>query len=134
MSMRPRTCPRPRPRAGFTLVELLVVMALIALLLSIAIPRYMNSVEKSREAVLRANLHLTRQMLDKYYEDHGRYPDSLAGLVDRRYLRSVPQDPVTGSSETWVIVVPEAPEQGGVQDIRSGAAGSALDGSAYGEW
>ncbi len=121
-------------RNGFTLVELLVVMAILALLLSIAVPRYINSVEKSREAVLRANLALTRQMLDKYFEDNGRYPDALDYLVRRQYLRAVPQDPITGSSATWVVVAPAEPAQGGVFDVHSGAPGNALDGSAYGEW
>lgn len=121
-------------RGGFTLVELLVVMALIALLLTIAVPRYFNSVEKSREAVLRANLSLTRQMLDKYYGDNGVYPEALEALVSRKYLRSLPVDPVTGSNTTWVIVPPDTPEKGRVFDIRSGAPGSALDGSEYKDW
>lgn len=125
---------RNHRQTAFTLVELLVVMAIIALLLTVAIPRYMNSVEKSREAVLRANLALTRQMLDKYFEDNGKYPDGLDSLVVKRYLRSIPQDPITGSSATWVIVAPAVAEQGGVSDVHSGAAGSALDGSAYGAW
>lgn len=94
----------------------------------------MNSVEKSREAVLRANLALTRQMLDKYFEDTGKYPDGLDNLVDRHYLRGVPQDPMTGSSASWVIIAPAAAEQGGVADVHSGAPGNALDGSAYGAW
>jgi general secretion pathway protein G len=123
-----------RAQAAFTLVELLVVMAIIALLLTIAVPRYMNSVEKSREAVLRANLALTRQMLDKFFEDNGKYPEGLDSLVDKHYLRAIPQDPVTGSSATWVIVAPALAEQGGVSDVRSGAPGNALDGSAYGAW
>lgn len=121
-------------RNGFTLVELLVVMAILALLLSIAVPRYMNSVEKSREAVLRANLALTRQMLDKYFEDNGRYPEALEYLVRQQYLRAVPQDPITGSSATWLVVAPAEPTEGGVFDVHSGAPGKALDGSAYGEW
>lgn len=125
---------RIRNHAGFTLVELLVVMAIIALLLSISAPRYINSVEKSREAVLRANLALTRQMLDKYFEDNGKYPDGLDALVDKHYLRAVPQDPITGSSATWVIVAPALADLGGVADVHSGAAGNALDGSAYGLW
>lgn len=94
----------------------------------------MNSVEKSREAVLRANLALTRQMLDKYFEDNGKYPDGLDGLVEKHYLRAVPQDPITGSSATWVIVAPALADLGGVADVHSGAAGNALDGSAYGVW
>lgn len=125
---------RAPAQAAFTLVELLVVMAIIALMLTIAVPRYMNSVEKSREAVLHANLALTRQMLDKYFEDNGKYPDALDSLVSKRYLRSLPQDPITGSSASWVIVAPASPESGGVFDVRSGAPGQALDGSAYGDW
>jgi general secretion pathway protein G len=125
---------RVRARAGFTLVELLVVMAIIASLLTIAVPRYLNSVEKSREAVLRANLALTRQMLDRYFEDKGKYPEGLDTLVSNRYLRSVPQDPITGSSASWVIVPPAVADNGGVADVRSGAPGNGLDGSAYGEW
>lgn len=123
-----------RGQAAFTLVELLVVMAIIASLLTIAVPRYLNSVEKSREAVLRANLALTRQMLDQYFEDNGKYPDGLDTLVSNKYLRSVPQDPITGSSASWVIVPPAAADNGGVADVRSGAPGNGLDGSAYGEW
>lgn len=125
---------RTAAQAAFTLIELLLVLIILALLLTIAIPRYFHSADKSREAVLRANLALTRQMLDKYYEDNGKYPDSLDKLVARRYIRAVPQDPITGSADTWVVVPPEPPEQGAVYDIHSGAAGKALDGSAFAEW
>ena len=121
-------------KSGFTLVELLVVMAVIALLLSIAVPRYFSSVEKSREAVLRENLSLTRQALDKYYGDNGKYPDNLDQLVSGKYLRSLPLDPVTDSNATWVIVAPEVPEKGGVFDVKSGAAGNARDGTEYKDW
>lgn len=120
--------------SGFTLVELLVVMAIIALLLSIAMPRYYNSVEKSREAVLRQNLSMTRQALDKYFGDNGKYPDTLEQLVSGKYLRSLPQDPITDSSSTWIIVPPEVAESGGIFDLRSGATGSARDGTEYREW
>jgi general secretion pathway protein G len=120
--------------SGFTLIELLVVMAIIALLLSMAMPRYFNSVEKSREAVLRENLARTRQALDKYYGDNGKYPDTLEQLVSRKYLRSLPLDPVTDSSATWIIVPPDTPEKGAIFDLKSGAAGSARDGTEYKEW
>lgn len=123
-----------RAQTGFTLIELLVVMAVIALLLSLATPRYFNSVEKSREAVLRENLHLMRDALDKYYGDNGTYPETLDALVDKRYLRSVPSDPITGDSSTWVVVPPDDPSKGGVFDVKSGAEGTARDGSAYTEW
>lgn len=123
-----------RHPSGFTLIELLVVMAVIATLLTLAVPRYFASMEKSREAVLHANLTLMRQTLDKYYGDKGKYPDALDDLVAGKYLRSVPTDPITDSNTTWVIVPPEQPELGGVYDVKSGAEGRARDGSAYLDW
>lgn len=125
---------RLRTSRAFTLVELLVVMAILALLLSIAVPRYMRSVEQSRETVLRANLALTRHMLDKFYEDNGKYPDALDDLVSNKYLRSLPTDPIAGGNTSWIVVRPQAADQGAVYDIRSGAAGTALDGTSYGDW
>lgn len=119
---------------GFTLIELLVVMLIIAMLLSLAVPRYFNSVEKSRETLLRESLFLTRRVLDQYYGDTGRYPDSLDTLVNNKYLRSLPFDPLTESNGTWIIVPPEPPEKGGVYDIHSGAPGNARDGSLFKDW
>jgi general secretion pathway protein G len=123
-----------RGKSGFTMIELLVVMAVIALLLSLAAPRYFNSVLKSREAVLRENLAVTRQALDRYYGDNGKYPDALDMLVSKKYLRSLPLDPITDSVATWVIIPPDVPEKGGVFDVKSGATGKARDGTAYAEW
>ncbi len=119
---------------GFTLIELLVVMAIIALLLSLAAPRYFNSVDKSKEAVLRENLNTTRQALDKYFGDNGKYPDTLDDLVTRKYLRSLPLDPFSGSNSTWIVVPPDVPEKGGVYDIRSGSQGKGSDGTAFRDW
>lgn len=119
---------------AFTLIELLVVMAIIATLLTIAVPRYFHSVEKSREAVLHQNLALTREALDKYYGDHNKYPDKLDDLVGRKYLRSLPTDPFTEDATSWLIIPPAEAEKGGVFDIRSGALGKARNGSAYGDW
>jgi general secretion pathway protein G len=123
-----------RHTSGFTLIELLVVMAVIATLLTLAVPRYFASIEKSKEAVLHANLTLLRQTLDKYYGDKGKYPDALEELVASKYLRAVPTDPITDSNTSWVIVPPEQPELGGVYDVKSGAEGKARDGSAYLDW
>ena len=120
--------------AGFTLVELLVVMAIIATLLTLAVPRYFGSVEKSKEAVLKQNLATLRDSLDKYYGDTGRYPDSLDDLVTKKYIRSIPLDPLTESASTWVLIPPVDPGKGAVYDVKSGAQGKASDGTAYGEW
>jgi len=119
---------------GFTLIELLVVMAIIAMLLSLAVPRYFNSVENSRETLLRQNLSLTRHVLDQYYGDKGKYPESLEALVAGKYLRSLPFDPLTDSNSSWIIVPPDTPEKGGVFDIHSGAPGNARNGSPFKEW
>lgn len=121
-------------RNGFTLIELLVVLAVIATLLTIALPRYFSSLEKSREAVLQQNLALLRESLDQYYGDKGKYPDALDELVSHKYLRSVPLDPITDSNTTWVSIPPDQPEMGGVYDVRSGADGIARDGTEYQKW
>ena len=119
---------------GFTLIELMVVMAIVALLLSIAAPRYFKGVDKAREAVLHENLLQTRQALDKYFSDNNKYPDALDELVNKKYLRTLPVDPITGSSDSWIIVAPDNADQGAVFDIRSGAPGMARDGTLYKDW
>lgn len=121
-------------RRGFTLIELLVVMAIVAMLAALAVPQYFGRVEVAKEAVLRENLHQMRDALDKFYGDNGRYPDALNDLVSRRYLRRIPLDPITDSEQTWVAVPPADPRQGGVADVRSGAAGNGRDGTPYAGW
>jgi general secretion pathway protein G len=123
-----------RIRRGFTLVELMVVMAIIALLLALALPRYFNHLESSRETILKQDLAVMRDAIDKYHGDRGRYPDSLDELVSARYLRSLPVDPITERADTWATVAPTDGEAGGVYDIKSGAPGTARDGSAYADW
>lgn len=127
------TLPASR-RSGFTIVELLVVMAIIALLMSIAVPRYFHSTDKAREAVLKQNLLQMRDAIDKFYGDRGRYPASLEDLVDRKYLRRIPPDPITDSAATWQVVAPQEAGIGMVFDVKSGADGTALDGSRYADW
>jgi general secretion pathway protein G len=120
---------------GFTLIELLVVMVVIATLLTIAAPRYFQHLDRAREASLRESLAVMRDALDKYRGDTGRYPESLDELVAKRYLRRVPPDPITESTDTWVSVPPpDEPGQRKLWDIRSGAEGQGLDGSDYSTW
>lgn len=126
-------CPT-RHKNGFTLIELLVAMTIIALLLSIVAPRYFNSVSKAEEAVLKEDLSLMRSTLDKYRADTGKYPDTLDDLVNRKYLRKLPVDPITKRMDTWILVPPASNEQGAIFDIRSGAQGKARDGTLYGNW
>ncbi|CAN7622044.1 MULTISPECIES: type II secretion system protein [unclassified Variovorax] len=123
-----------RKKSGFTLIELLIVLAVIAMLLTIALPRYFSSLERSREAVLKQNLALMRETLDKYHADKGKYPGALDELVSGKYLRSMPLDPITESNATWISIPPAQPEMGGVFDVRSGAEGIALDGTEYKKW
>lgn len=124
---------RARAR-GFTLIELMVVLAIIATLLTIAMPRYFGSLERSKEAVLKEDLYQLRDAIGKYYGDRGRYPESLEALAAERYLRKVPVDPLTESAATWLMVPPADPEKNGVYDVRSGASGRSSDGTAYAEW
>jgi general secretion pathway protein G len=120
---------------GFTLIEMLVVLAIIATLLTLVAPRYFQTLDRSRETVLRHDLNVMRDAIDKYYSDTGVYPDTLEDLVQRRYLREVPVDPVTGSWETWLLLPPVDPEAtGNIYDVRSGSPEVAEDGSYYADW
>ena len=119
---------------GFTLIELLVVMAIIATLASIAAPRYFNSLEKTREVTLHANLKAMREAIDQFYQDTGVWPMALEDLVKKRYLREIPIDPVTRESNTWVVIKPAHNSESGIQDVRSGAQGVPRDGTRYEDW
>jgi general secretion pathway protein G len=118
-------------RRGFTLIELLVALAIIALLLSLVVPRYFNSLNRADEAVLKENLYLLRDAIDKHFADTGRYPASLEELAAKKYIRTVPSDPITQSQTTWIVVPPSDTQLGGVYDVRSGAKGAARDGRLY---
>lgn len=119
---------------GFTLIELLVVLAIVATLLAIAAPRYFRSVEHSKEVALKQSLAVMRDAIDKFYGDQGVYPESLEVLVEKRYLRSIPVDPITESVTSWQIVAPAEPNTGKVYDVKSGAEGRAAGGTSYKEW
>jgi general secretion pathway protein G len=119
---------------GFTLVELLVVLAIVALLGSVALPRYFGSLQQAREQALQENLRVLRISIDRYRGDKGRFPADLETLVTEKYLRAVPLDPVTDSAQTWQPVLSDANDDGGVADVRSGAAGAGRDGRAYADY
>jgi len=128
---------------GYSLIELLIVMSIIAILASIAVPSYRRHVIKAKEAVLKENLFQMRQAIDAYYADHGRYPGSLGELKDAHYLREIPVDPFTGENDSWTTVAPEAaalPDggstetpEGGVFNVCSGSELPGLDGTRYSE-
>jgi general secretion pathway protein G len=125
---------QPRAHAGFTLIELMVTLAIIALLVAIVTPRYFPSIKRAEETVLRQNLALLRDAIDKHHADTGKYPASLDDLVQKRYIRTMPLDPVTQSTTTWTVVAPKDPKLGAVSDVHSGAKGPARDGSEYEQW
>lgn len=123
---------RFRSRA-FTLIELLVVMAIVATLLALVAPKYFQHIDRSKETVLRQNLALVRDAIDKYSADRGHYPDTLDDLVEHKYLRRLPIDPVTDSTATWVLVPPDDRSQGRIADLHSGAPGKTSDGIPFSE-
>ena len=133
-----RTEPRTR-EAGWTLIELMVVMSLIGVLATLALAQYRNSVQAAKEAVLKADLFLMRDAIDQYYADKGTYPASLQSLVSEGYLRRIPDDPITRSADSWTTTNAEfdpgaATGSTGIYDVKSGADGVALDGSRYADW
>ena len=129
----------PHRAAGFTLIELMVVMALITVLAGMAVVLYRNSITSSREAVLKTDLFRMRDAIDQYYADKAKYPAGLEALVSEGYLREVPVDPFTGSRESWEII-PAEPDPAnptaeiGIYNVKSGAEGTAIDGTKYNEW
>ncbi|EHP44251.1 type II secretion system protein G [Cupriavidus basilensis OR16] len=113
---------------------MLVVLSIIALLLTLSLPRYFHSVDKAKEAILMENLRVTRETIDKFLDDTGRYPESLQELVDRHYLRSLPVDPLTENNGTWLLIPPVDPAKGGVYDVKSTAPGQTRDGISYADF
>jgi prepilin-type N-terminal cleavage/methylation domain-containing protein len=122
--------------AGFTLIELIVVLAIVGLLLTIAAPRYLGSLDRAREATLRTSLNVMRDAIDRFAADRGRYPESIEELVGERYLRALPEDPLTGRRDSWIVVAPPpgTAVPGPLWDVRSGAAGRAANGDLYADW
>jgi len=124
--------------AGFTLIELVTVVSMLAILAAVALPQFKASVIQAREAVLKEDLFQFRDLIDQYQADKGHYPESLETLVEAGYLRKIPKDPITGVAD-WEVVLEEVDvdnpsEVIGVYDVRSKAPGQAMDGTLYGEW
>lgn len=125
-----------RDRRGFTFIEMLIVVAIIGILATIALPSFQLAVTKAKEAALKENLFILRDVIDQYYADQERYPPALAELVEKRYLRRVPVDPVTGRSDSWAFVyaTDEQGQENGIVDVRSGSEQVGVNGVPYREW
>jgi general secretion pathway protein G len=126
---------RLAPR-GFTLIELLIVISIIGILVTLAQPYYQRAVTAAKEATLKEDLFILRDVIDQYYADNGKYPMSLEDLVEKRYIRRIPKDPITGSAESWgpVYFTDEQVQQNGILDVKSGSEAIALDGTRYSDW
>lgn len=123
-------------QTGFTLVEVMIVLVVIGILVTLATPSFTTSVHRAREAALRENLFVLRDVIDQHYADNGTYPPALEALVEKRYLRKIPKDPITGSESTWILV-PDTDEHGvevGIFDVKSGSDQAAMDGTQYNAW
>jgi general secretion pathway protein G len=133
--------PRARTSAlgapdGFTLIELLIVITIVGILVTLAQPSYHRAVTSAKEATLKEDLFILRDVIDQFYADNGKYPLTLNDVVEKRYLRRIPKDPMTGSAETWTLVyhTDEQGQQNGIFDVKSGSEGIALDGTRYSDW
>jgi len=128
-----------RKQSGFTLIELMIVLALISILAAMGVVQYRNSVQHTQESVLRTDLFRMRDAIDQYYADKNKYPSSLETLVTDGYMRRIPEDPITHSADTWQTEPAEADPanptaEPGIYNVKSGAQGTALDGSSYSDW
>jgi general secretion pathway protein G len=119
---------------GFTVVELMVALAILATIMSLVVPRYFQNLDTAKENVLRENLYVLRDAIDKHFSDHDRYPDTLEDLVTKRYIRAIPIDPLTKSTRSWVVQSPPDGMEGGVFNVRSSAPNKARDGTWFKDW
>ncbi len=139
MARNTATGTRLRAAAGFTMIELLIVMSLVVILASIGMVQYRNSVTRAEEAALKENLFRMRDALDQFYADKNKWPADLSELVSEGYIREVPTDPMTKSKDSWQTSTADADAgnpaaSGGIDDVHSGSDRLALDGTPYAEW
>lgn len=125
---------KTKDRRGFTLIEMMIVVSILSILATMALPSFQKSLVRAKETNLRRTLFILRDTIDQYFADHGRYPDSLQDLESDKYIRQIPLDPFTGRSETWVTIPPEGFAEGSVYDVHSGSDMVSLDGTPYNEW
>jgi len=119
---------------GYTLIEMMIVLSIMGILASMAMPNMQRSMVRARETSLRNTLFVFRDVIDQYYADHGQYPDSVEELAEMHYIRSVPKDPFTGSETTWIIIPPDEEDAGNVYDVHSGSNLVSLGRTPYNEW
>ena len=125
---------RIKDNKGYTLIEMMTVIAIISILATIAVPSFQKSIVRAKEASLRNSLFILRDVIDQYYADQGNYPQSLDVLMEKRYIRAIPQDPFTGSSDTWILIPAEGEGLSGIYDVHSGSDKISLYGTPYNEW
>ena len=121
-------------RQGYTLIEMMIVVSIISILATMALPNFQKSLIRAKETNLRRTLFILRDTIDQYYADHGRYPDSLQDLEAEKYIRQIPMDPFTGNASTWITIPPEGFAEGNVYDVHSGSNKVGLNGTPYNEW
>jgi len=123
-----------KDRRGYTLIEMMIVISIISILATMALPSFQKQLVRAKETNLRRSLFIMRDTIDQYFADHGRYPDSLQDLESGKYVRQIPMDPITGSPDTWITIPPEGFAEGNIYDVHSGSNKVSLDGTPYNEW